>query len=75
MTNRKVRVGRATQCPQCLKIGSVKEILYGMPGDSFNFERYIVGGCLEPEDAPEVSCTACEWGGSRAELRLSTPEK
>ena len=39
----------------------LKKILYGMPGDDFPFEKYIVGGCIMSE--ADVGCTQCDWSG------------
>jgi hypothetical protein len=39
----------------------LKKILYGMPGDDFPFEKYIVGGCIMSE--ADVGCTHCDWSG------------
>ena len=39
----------------------LKKILYGMPGDDFPFEKYIVGGCIMSE--ADVGCTQCDWLG------------
>ena len=54
-------------CPECGKVGGIKEIRYGMPGEEFNFEKYIVGGCM-PMKAT-IGCVKCEWAGMRKDLR------
>ena len=51
---------RTLACPQCGHVG-LKKILYGMPGDDFPFEKYIVGGCIMSE--ADVGCTQCDWLG------------
>ena len=56
---------RRTACPQCGEVG-LQKIMYGMPSDEFNFEKYIVGGCM-PSEA-DIGCRACEWSGTREEL-------
>ena len=58
---RRRRVGTLS-CPQCGHVG-LKKIMYGMPSDDFNFDKYIVGGCM-PSEA-DVGCPECEWAGSR----------
>lgn len=50
---------RKIVCGYCGQNESVKEVLYGMPGDDFDFETYISGGCI-PEDVI-ARCTSCGW--------------
>jgi hypothetical protein len=52
-------------CPQCGEKGNIRKILYGMPGDGFDFEKYAVGGCCMNGDGsdPEIACRKCEWQG------------
>ena len=57
----------ATSCPSCGIQGGLKKILYGMPGEDFDFEKYIVGGCGVTEKDPEIGCTKCGWEGMRGE--------
>ena len=54
------------RCPECEQVGRLKEIIYGMPGEDFDFARYEVGGCCLSGDGidPNVSCPACEWEGT-----------
>jgi hypothetical protein len=46
-------------CPECKKEGTLKRIVYGMPGPDFDFEKYVVGGCI-PDDAI-AECSNCGW--------------
>jgi len=46
-------------CPECKKENTVKRILYGMPGEDFDFEKYIVGGCIP--DSAIAECSYCGW--------------
>ena len=55
-------------CPACGEVGGLKRILYGMPGSDFDFDKYIVGGCVISEVDPEIGCTKCDWAGMRKEL-------
>lgn len=67
---RRMRISRLV-CPGCLGIGTIREIVYGMPDTKeFDFERYAVGGCCISGDGsdPDIQCKACEWSGFRAEL-------
>lgn len=56
---------RRIDCPQCGEVG-LQKIIYGMPADDFNFDKYIVGGCIVSE--ANIGCTKCEWSGTRNEL-------
>jgi hypothetical protein len=38
-----------------------------MPGEDFDFEKYIVGGCVITGDDPEIGCAECRWEGKRGE--------
>ena len=61
-------------CPECQQIGTLRKILYGMPDpETFDFEKYAVGGCCVEGDGsdPDVACKACGWSGMRNELLLS----
>jgi hypothetical protein len=59
---------RHLKCPGCEQVGSLKEILYGMPDpDIFDFEKFAVGGCCGSPGGinPDVRCRQCEWEGFR----------
>jgi hypothetical protein len=54
-------------CPECGQVGTLRKIIYGMPDpESFDFEKYAVGGCCMNGDGsdPEISCRECDWSGS-----------
>ena len=56
------------KCPACGE-KTLKKIVYGMPGDGFDFKNNFVGGCIpSPED---IGCKNCEWTGFRSELEVS----
>ncbi len=61
-TRTRVRLSTAA-CPSCGAIGKLRKILYGMPGEDFDFEKYAVGGCVITENDPEYRCSECEWEG------------
>ena len=49
-------------------MGTLRKILYGMPDpETFDFEKYAVGGCCMNGDGsdPDISCRACDWSGIR----------
>jgi hypothetical protein len=47
-------------CPKC-GVKGLKKILYGMPNDDFEFEKFILGGCM-PSEA-DIGCSKCDWSG------------
>ena len=58
-------------CPKCGEIGSLREIVYGMPDpECFDFEKYAVGGCCISGVGmdPDVRCRECDWEGFRSSL-------
>jgi hypothetical protein len=58
-------------CPECGQAGALRKIIYGMPDpESFDFEKYAVGGCCINGDGsdPDIRCSACDWEGLRDEL-------
>jgi hypothetical protein len=69
-TKRRKRINNLL-CPGCGEIGTLRKILYGMPDpETFDFEKYAVGGCCVEGDGsdPDVQCKACGWSGFRDEL-------
>ena len=61
---------RELVCPVCKTQGKIMRILYGMPGDGFDFRRFASGGCIVSEygDDPDVTCRECYWEGYRNSL-------
>jgi hypothetical protein len=46
----------------------LRKIIYGMPDpETFDFEKYEVGGCCMNGDGsdPDIACRQCEWEGLR----------
>lgn len=59
------RINLATaSCPECGQVGSVRKIIYGMPGPDFDFEKYEVGGCVVTGHDPQHACRECGWSGT-----------
>ena len=55
-------------CPGCEEEGTLRKILYGMPDpETFDFEKYAVGGCCFNGDGsdPDIACRECDWSGFR----------
>ena len=66
-TKRRKRISSLV-CPGCSEIGTLRKIVYGMPDpESFDFEKYAVGGCCMNGDGsdPDLACRACGWSGFR----------
>ncbi len=66
-----IRFGKFTFCPKCNEMGKVKEILYGMPSEDYNQDKYVLGGCCIEENDPEIKCTGCDWVGMMEEVRFT----
>lgn len=66
-----IRIGKFTICPKCNEIGKVKEILYGMPSEDYNQEKYVLGGCCLSDGDPEIQCTNCDWTGMKESVRFT----
>ena len=48
--------------PRCGNCGApTRPILYGMPGEDFDHERFEVGGCVVSESDPIWLCRECGW--------------
>ena len=57
-TKRRKRISGLV-CPGCSEIGTLRKIVYGMPDpESFDFEKYAVGGCCMNGDGsdPDIRC-------------------
>jgi len=66
MTTKRRPALRTLSCPQCGQKGILQGIIYGMPDpETFNFEKYAVGGCLIEPMQPDIACRECEWRGHR----------
>ena len=64
---------KALTCPECAQVGTLRKILYGMPDpETFDFEKYAVGGCCMNGDGsdPDVACRACGWRGIRNAIQV-----
>ena len=76
-TKRRKRINGLV-CPGCSEIGTLRKIIYGMPDpESFDFEKYAVGGCCVNSDGsdPDISCRACDWSGFRELLSPNADER
>jgi hypothetical protein len=70
-TKRRRRSIKLLICPGCEEEGTLRRILYGMPDpETFDFERYAVGGCCFNGDGsdPDIACRECDWSGMRDAL-------
>lgn len=64
-------IGRFTFCPKCNEMGKIKEVLYGMPSEDYNQEKFVLGGCCISDDDPEIQCTNCDWSGMKEDVRFT----
>ncbi len=75
MTTKRRRSIKLLVCPQCGEKGSIRKILYGMPDpETFDFEKFAVGGCLVSGMDPDVNCRECDWTGFRDWMEDSRAE-
>jgi len=57
---------RTLTCPKCQQRGLLRELLWGMPSDDFDHEKYALGGCVLPSPwPPDVRCSGCGYEGYR----------
>ena len=69
MTTKRYKRISNIACPACSEIGTLRKIIYGMPDpETFDFEKYAVGGCLVEENQPDIRCRDCGWSGLKAFL-------
>jgi hypothetical protein len=47
------------KCPKCNEVTEVKKIVYGLPAEDFDFQKYESGGCCIEDDSPTHFCTKC----------------
>ena len=51
------------KCPNCKSPDGVREILYGLPIQPVDEEKYAIGGCCISEEDPTRRCIQCGWEG------------
>ena len=57
---------RTLTCPECQQRGLLRELLWGMPGEDFDHDKYASGGCCLPSPwPPDVECSGCGFQGYR----------
>jgi hypothetical protein len=52
-------------CFKCGAIGTLQEIIYGLPSEDFDFSKNISGGCVMSDESPSIGCSKCDWRGIR----------
>jgi hypothetical protein len=50
---------RKVQCPNCRTSSHLKKIIYGLPSDDLDLEKFHIGGCI-PSDATH-HCERYGW--------------
>lgn len=51
------------KCPRCDSVSGLKEIIYGLPSEPFDYALYETGGCCISEKDPTRMCRECGWQG------------
>ena len=51
------------KCPACKSLDGVREIVYGLPIEPLDEEKYAIGGCCISEEDPTRKCIRCGWKG------------
>lgn len=65
MTTKRRKALRTFECPECQQKAVLQRILYGMPGEDFDYTRFASGGCIVEAGQPDIACKACGWTGHR----------
>ena len=73
MKPRKPITIKTSPCPGCGEIGTLRRIVWGLPVEAIDLEKYAIGGCCIPENPPEIACCECPWSGHRGHL-IPTPK-
>ena len=60
---RRLNINKNTFCPGCNQRGSIRKIIYGLPSEPIDPEKYISGGCCIDTNSPEIQCVSCNWSG------------
>jgi hypothetical protein len=51
---------RTLTCPNCAERGLLRPILWGMPEQNFDFNKFASGGCVLPSARPpDCRCGGC----------------
>lgn len=67
------------KCPTCKSLDGVREIVYGLPIEPLDEEKYATGGCCISDEDPTRTCIECGWKGEFVNnigpgLRIFDPE-
>jgi hypothetical protein len=73
MVQRRITV-KTSPCPNCGTVGSLRRIVWGLPAEAIDLDRFAIGGCCIPENPPELACSECPWSGHRGQL-IPTPKR
>jgi hypothetical protein len=50
-------------CPNCKSVSGLREIIYGLPAEPIDEEKWTIGGCCISENDPTIACKDCGWEG------------
>ena len=51
-------------CPQCQSSDGLRKIVWGLPSGELDPEKYVVGGCIIPDNPASHECVTCGWSGN-----------
>jgi hypothetical protein len=55
------------RCPKCLSSEGIRLILWGMPSEEPDMDKYYLGGCTSEGHWSKYKCVGCGWEGDRIE--------
>ena len=58
------------KCPECKSLDGVREIVYGLPIEPLDEEKYATGGCCITDEDPTRKCIRCGWKGQNIKRNL-----
>lgn len=73
MSKRKLVTLKASTCPGCGASGKLRWIIWGLPAENIDMEKFFIGGCCIPENPPELACAECPWSGHLGHLIPNYP--
>lgn len=73
MSKRKQITVKKSPCPGCGAKGTLRRMVWGLPIEAIDLDKFAIGGCCIPENPPELACTECPWSGHRGLLIPNPP--
>jgi Zn ribbon nucleic-acid-binding protein len=63
------------KCPVCKSSDGIREIVYGLPIEPLDENKYAIGGCCITEEDPTRRCIQCGWQGRYVKRKLGQGNK